>query len=91
MDRLTPELIMNTVMAHIRKQDEEIARLTFERQAYLDELLVLKEVQGSDCNKLRRAFDEQSQRLQLMSVAAERLQGYADAHPCDHMPVCERP
>ena len=26
--------------------------------------------------------------LATLRRAAERLQGYADAHPCDHMPAC---
>lgn len=27
--------------------------------------------------------------LKTLRSAAERLQAYADSHPCDHMPACQ--
>jgi chromosome segregation ATPase len=39
--------------------------------------------------EFREQITEEHAAYQELRRAAERLQAYADSHPCDHMPACQ--
>jgi len=42
-----------------------------------------------ECDRYQAKLTEVWAEVAALRAAAQRLQAYADAHPCDHMPACE--